>query len=68
MKAKLTLTLCTLFTMQCVLAQPIPQATEAGVWYLLVRRADRPEKNYYELTRTARFMEPRFYGEEMVRQ
>ena len=67
MQAKLKLTL-TLFTMLCVLVQAIPQATEAGVWYLLVRRADRPEKNYYELTRSARFMEPRFFSEEMLRQ
>jgi hypothetical protein len=67
-KLKLTLALCTLFTMLCGLAQAIPQATEAGVCYLLVRSADRPEKNYYELTRSARFMEPRFFSEEMLRQ
>jgi hypothetical protein len=29
--------------------------------YLLVRRAGRPERNYYELTRTARFLEPQLY-------
>lgn len=60
--------LCTLLVVPCGLAQAIPQGAEAGFWYLLVRRADRPEKNYYELTRTARFAEPPFSSEEMVRQ
>lgn len=70
MRARLTRTavMCTLLMAPCVLGQAIPQEAEAGFWYLLVRLADRPEKNYYELTRTARFIEPPFSNEEMVRQ
>jgi hypothetical protein len=36
------------------------------VRYLLVRRAGRPERNYYELTRTARFLEPQLYNDELI--
>jgi len=36
------------------------------VWYLLVRRAGRPERNYYELTRTARFLEPQLYNDDEI--
>lgn len=68
MRTKLTLTsiMCALLIVPCGLAHAIAQEAEAGYWYLLVRRADRPEKNYYELTRTARFMQPPFSSEEMV--
>jgi hypothetical protein len=34
----------------------IPRTEDSGSWYLLVRRAARPEKNFYELTRKARFL------------
>jgi hypothetical protein len=34
--------------------------------YLLVRRAGSPERNYYELSRTARFLEPQRLSDEMV--
>jgi hypothetical protein len=70
MRATLTLTLV-LFTLPVVpsgMAQAIPQRAEAGLWYLLVRRADPPEKNYYELTRTARIVDHPFSSEEEVRQ
>src|SRR5215467_3190224 len=60
--------LFTLFAVPCGWAQAIPQAADAGFWYLLVRRAERPEKNYYELTRKARFAEPSLFSEETVRQ
>jgi hypothetical protein len=39
----------------------------SGFWYLLVRRADRPEKNYYDLSRTARFLEPQLFSDELFR-
>lgn len=48
--------LCTLLVVPRGLAQAIPQEAEAGFWYLLARRAGRPEKNYYELTRKAQFV------------
>lgn len=67
-RVMLTTVMCTLFMVACVLAQTSPQKPQAGFWYLLVRRAGRPEKNYYELTRAARFMERPFSSEEMVRQ
>jgi len=69
MSAKLTLTaiIYALFMVLSGLAQATPQEAETGFWYLLARRADRPEKNYYELTRTARFMENPFSSEEMAR-
>jgi hypothetical protein len=70
MRATLTLTLV-LFTLLVVpsgMAQAIPLRAEAGLWYLLVRRADPPEKNYYELTRTARIVDHPFSSEEEVRQ
>ena len=70
MSAKLAATaiMCTFLMVPCRLAQASHQEAETGFWYLLARRADRPEKNYYELTRTARFMENPFSSEEMVRQ
>lgn len=52
----LSVVLCTLLVVPFGLAQAIPQRAEAGFWYLLVRRAGRPEKNYYELTRKAQFV------------
>ena len=58
----------TIFMVPFGLAWTIPQDAEQGSWYLLVRRADRPEKNYYELTRNARFMELPFSSEEMMRK
>ncbi len=36
------------------------------VRYLLVRRAGRPERNYYELTRIARFLEPQLYNDDLI--
>src|SRR5215470_16864844 len=49
-------------------AQANSQGTDAGFWYLLVHRVERPEKNYYELTRKALFAERELYSEELVRQ
>jgi hypothetical protein len=46
----------------------IQQAEDSGSWYLLARRAGRPEKNFYELTRKARFLEQGLLSEEMVRK
>lgn len=60
--------MCTLLMVPSGLAQPTPQEREAGFWYLLVRRADRPEKNFYELTQTARFVGPPFSSEADVLQ
>ena len=37
--------------------------SSADVWYLLVRRAEG--KNYYELSRTAQLLEPRFFNDEI---
>jgi hypothetical protein len=52
----------------CASVQAIPPADDAkdtgDLRYLLVRRAGSPERNYYELTRTARFLEPRLYNDE----
>jgi hypothetical protein len=40
----------------------------ADLWYLLVRRAGHPERNYYELSRRARFLEPQLFSDEIVRR
>lgn len=40
----------------------------SDVRYLLVRRAGRPERNYYELTRTATFLEPQLFNDEVIRR
>ena len=46
-----------------------PQAPNHGdIRYLLVRRAGRPEKNYYDLQQAPRFLEPGRYNEEMLGQ
>jgi hypothetical protein len=44
-----------------------PKGNE-DVRYLLVRRAGRPERNYYELTRTATFFEPQLCNDELISQ
>jgi len=44
------------------------QRVDNGLRYLVVWRGGRPEKNYYELTREAEFMERHLYTEELVRQ
>lgn len=47
-------------------------AGEAGeksdLRYLLVRRAGRPEKNYYDLSRTAQFFEPQLFDDTFIRR
>ena len=53
-----------------LLKQPINAADDANaeIRYLLVRRAGSPEKNYYELSRTARLLEPQLFNDEFFKQ
>ena len=44
------------------------QRVDTGLRYLVVWRGGRPEKNYYELTMRAEFMERRLYDEELLRR
>jgi hypothetical protein len=50
------------------IAEPNDAKRLGDLRYLLVRRASAggPEKNYYELSRTARFLEPQLYSHEIV--
>jgi hypothetical protein len=40
--------------------------SSADFWYLLARRAGSPEKNYYELSRTAKLLEPQLFNEKVL--
>jgi hypothetical protein len=50
------------------IAEPNDAKRLGDLRYLLVRRAGAggPEKNYYELSRTARFLEPRLFSDEII--
>ena len=49
-------------------AQTNARKVDADVWYLLVRRAGTPQKNYYELTRAAHFVNLPFSSEQELQQ
>ena len=66
-KLKFFVMLLPLLVASAASAQALPQAPDAGFWYLLVRWDGPPQKNYYELTRAARFVGPAFLNEKSVR-